>query len=138
MSIFLTVFTGVATGLAASALLWWLQAKLLRPKIVICPDLRLTGAEEEDSSTHLSCEFKIVNRRRFAAADISIKANLALSGLLGDGSRYIFYMRDLTLAWMEPGRTTNISLGQSIFGEKMISRNIAIDWSVCKANLLVN
>ncbi len=92
----------MATGLAASALFWWLQAKLLRPKIVICPDLRLTKAEEKDSAARLSCEFQITNQSRFAIADISIKANLSRPGLLGDGSSYIFYMRDLTVAWMEP------------------------------------
>jgi hypothetical protein len=103
MSFFLTVIVGVATGLAASALFWWLQAKLLRPKIFIFPELRLVKAEGEESSANFTCEFKIVNRSRFAAADLSIKANLTVPGLLPDGSRYIFYMRDLTLAWMEPG-----------------------------------
>jgi hypothetical protein len=111
MSILLTIFTGVATGLAASALFWWLQAKLLRPKIVICPDLRLAEVEEKDSTAHFSCEFKIINRSRFAAADISIKANLAVPGLLSGGSRYIFYMRDVTIAWMDPGADEEYFIG---------------------------
>lgn len=94
---------GVATGLAASALFCWLQAKLLRPKIYICPELRLVKAKCEKSATNFTCEFKVVNRSHFAAADLSIKANLAVPGLPSDGSRYVFYMRDLALPWMEPG-----------------------------------
>jgi hypothetical protein len=103
MTVFLTVFLGVATGLAASVLFWWLQARLLRPKIVISPDLRLTANEETGSAAYASCEFQTINRSRFAAADISIKANLWVPGLLSDGSRYIFYMRDLKVPWMDPG-----------------------------------
>jgi hypothetical protein len=117
VNVFVTVLIGVATGLAASALFWWLQAKLLRPKIIICPDLRLAEPEEKDSAAPLSCEFKIVNRSRFAAADISIKANLALAGLLGDGSRYIFYMRDLAVAWMEPGADDEYFIGPSYLSQ---------------------
>jgi hypothetical protein len=111
MSIFLTIFTGVATGLAASALFWWLQAKLLRPKIVIFPDLRLTKDEGKGTAAHLSCEFQITNHSRFAVADISIKANLSMPGLLAGGSNYIFYMRDLTVAWMEPGTHEEYFIG---------------------------
>lgn len=104
MSIFLTVLIGVATGLAASALFWWLQTKLLRPKIVINPVLRSTKAD-------FTCEFQIVNRSRFAAADISIKANLSMPGLLSDGSNYVFYIRNLALAWMEPGTHEEYFIG---------------------------
>jgi len=111
MSFFLTVMVGVATGLAASALFWWLQAKLLRPKISIFPQLRLVKVEEEGARTNFTCEFKIMNRSRFAAADLSVKANLAVPGLLSDGSRYIFYMRDVSLPWMEPGADEEYFVG---------------------------
>ena len=111
MAIFLSVFIGVATGLAASALFWFLQAKLLRPKMTICPALTITKVAEKSSETHFSCEFKIVNRSRFAAADITVKANLYMPGFFTDGSNYIFYMRDLTVAWMDPGADNDFFIG---------------------------
>jgi hypothetical protein len=73
--------------------------------------LRLTKAKEKDSIGQTSCEFKIVNRSRFAAADISIKANFAVSGLTSGGGRYIFYMRDVALAWMQPGADEEYFIG---------------------------
>lgn len=107
----LTVVIGVATGLAASALFWWLQAKLMRPQIVICPTLRIIRDSGSAPGTRRVCEFTVVNRGRFAAADISIKANLSVPGLLSDGSVFDLYMRDLTVSWMEPGADDQYVIG---------------------------
>lgn len=104
-----TVAVGVATGLAASALFWWLQAKLLRSKIVICPDLRLNLAG--DSKSRMTCEFILINRSRFAAADISIKANFSIPGLMSERGVFHFYMRDLTAPWMDPGERNEYYVG---------------------------
>ena len=102
--IFVTVVTGVLTGIAASALFWWMQAKLLRPKLVICPNLRLVVGQNSNSETHLVCEFIVINHSRFAAADISIKANFSVPSLLSEGGVFDFYMRDLAVPWIEPGK----------------------------------
>lgn len=75
------------------------------------PQLRLVAAEKTELAVHFTCEFKIVNRSRFAAADLSIKANLAVPGLLSDGSRYVFYMRDLALPWIDPGADEEYFVG---------------------------
>ena len=110
-NIVLTVVIGVATGLAASALFWWLQAKLLRPKMIICPDLRLVRAVNSNSEIHFVCEFTLINRSRFAAADISIKANFTVPGLLSEHGVFDFYMRDLVVPWMEPGKGDHYIIG---------------------------
>jgi hypothetical protein len=34
-----------------------------------------------------------------------------MPGLLSDGSNYIFYMRDLSVAWMEPGSDNEYFIG---------------------------
>jgi hypothetical protein len=111
MGIFLSVLIGVTTGIAASALFWWLQAKLLRPKMIVLPALTLTRVEGKGFKNYFSCEFKIINRSRFAAADISVKANLYVPGLFPAGSNYIFYMRDLAVAWMDPGADNDFFIG---------------------------
>ena len=107
----LTIIIGVATGLAASALFWWLQAKLLRPRIVICPSLRLVEGEEGASRTRPTWEFTVINRGRFAAADISLKVNFSVPGLLSAGNVFNFYMRDLSVSWMEPGTDDQYVIG---------------------------
>jgi hypothetical protein len=98
----LTVVTGVATGLAASALFWWLQAKLLRPRISICSRLTLATSDQINSKTHLAYQFTVVNHGRFAAADISIKITFSVPGLLSKHGVFDFYMRDLAIPWMGP------------------------------------
>jgi hypothetical protein len=110
-STFVAIVTGLATGLAASVVFWWLQAKLLRARIIICPDLRLITAGISSSGMQLVCEFVLINRSRFAAADVSIKANFSVPGLLSESGVFDFYMRDLTLPWMEPGSEEQYIIG---------------------------
>jgi hypothetical protein len=99
----LTIVIGVATGLAASALFWWLQAKLLRPKTFICSQPIFAITEQTKTSrTHLAYQFIVVNRGRIAAADISIKITFSVPGFLSKDRVFDFYMRDLTVPWMGP------------------------------------
>jgi hypothetical protein len=110
-SVLFTILISVATGLAASALFWWLQAKLLRPKVVICPDLRLIKSAKGENSKHSVCEFYAINRGRFAAADISIKATFLVPDFLTHGKDFAFYMRDIVTAWLGPGMDNQYVIG---------------------------
>lgn len=79
-------------------LFWWWQAKLLQPKVTICSTL----ARYQNSDGRAQCEVKLVNHGHRSAADLSVKIQLVVPGLINPGANQVFDLRDEHLPWLSP------------------------------------
>jgi hypothetical protein len=109
MSTIIGVVLGLATGVLASMLFWWWQAKLLQPKVAVCPTL--TRYEVLDGRR--VCEFKVVNTGRRPAADIFIAVRLIVPGLISPGMNQVFKLREEGFPWLDKGEDQYFSISPS-------------------------
>jgi hypothetical protein len=99
VSTFIGVALSLATGVLASMLFWWWQAKLLQPKVTICPTL----AKYELPDGRRVCELKVVNNGRRPAADILLTVRLIVPGLASPGANQVFKLREESFPWLDRG-----------------------------------
>jgi hypothetical protein len=83
MAVAIGIITGVLTGIISAVLFWWWQAKLMRPKLILCPTIaryRLPGEKVD------RYQIKIINGRRRLAVDLKVTVAIHLPGLVRHGS----------------------------------------------------
>jgi hypothetical protein len=99
MAVALAIITGVATGVLASALFWLWQAKLLRPRLIICPTLAKYALADGDTRY----QFKVTNAGRRAVADIRIWVKVLMPDLVTAGSTEVIAILEVENPWMRAG-----------------------------------
>lgn len=99
MSIAFGIIISVLTGLLASALFWWWQAKLLRPRLMICSTLARYVLPDGTRQ----CQVKIINVGRRAVADLEVTVRAAMPGLVRADATEILTVRDVHRPWLSKG-----------------------------------
>jgi hypothetical protein len=109
MSMVIGIIISVLTGVCASALFWWWQAKLLRPKITICPTL----ARYEEGNGDRRCQFRIVNSGRRPVAEIAIRVQAVMPGLVHSDKKEILDIREIERPWLGNGKVVTYTIRSS-------------------------
>jgi hypothetical protein len=100
MSIFIGIVISVLTGIFSTVLFWWWQAKLLTPKVKICPTLGkyvLWNGKDQ-------YQFKVTNTGRRPVAEITITVRAIMPNLLRPGGNEIITFCELRRPWLKRGR----------------------------------
>jgi hypothetical protein len=98
MAVVIGIVTGVLTGVGASAIFWWWQAQLMKPKIILCPTLAKYVRPFDNATRY---QFKIINKRRRAAANIRITVSAVFPGLIYETSTETIRIQDFDLHWFK-------------------------------------
>jgi hypothetical protein len=98
MTVVIGIVTGVLTGIAAALIFWWWQARLMRPKITLCPTLAKYVRPYDNNTRY---QFKIINKSRRAAAYVRITISAVFPGLIYKNSRETIRIRDLDMHWFQ-------------------------------------
>jgi hypothetical protein len=80
-TIFVSIVTGIGTGVAASFLVWWWLARRIRASIAICPTLATFISSDGGRRT----QFRVWNAGSRDAYEVSIRVSLRLPGLIAPG-----------------------------------------------------
>lgn len=83
MTVVIGIVTGVLTGVASAALFWWWQAKLMRPKLILCPTIARYRLPDDKVDRY---QIKINNGRRRLAIDLKVTVSIHLPDLVRTGS----------------------------------------------------
>lgn len=83
MAILVGIITGVLTGVMSAALFWWWQAKLMRPKLRLCPTIARYKLARDKVDRY---QIKVINGRRRPAVDLRVTVSIHLPGLVKAGS----------------------------------------------------
>jgi hypothetical protein len=100
MSIFIGIVISVLTGIFSTVLFWWWQAKLLTPKVKICPTLGKYVFRDGKNRY----QFKVTNIGRRPVAEITIIVRIIMPGLLRPGARQILTLCELRRPWLKKGQ----------------------------------
>lgn len=114
MSTLVGIVIGLITGVFASMLFWWWQAKILQPKVTICPTLARYKSREGKER----CEVKLINSGRRSAADLLVKIHLIVPGLTGHGINQVFVLREERLPWLSPKEDWYYLIDPSQFSDR--------------------
>jgi hypothetical protein len=83
VAIAIGIITGVLTGVVSATLFWWWQAKLMRPKLLLC----LTIAHYKFARDKVDrYQIKIINGRRRLAVDLRVTVSMYVPGLVNPDS----------------------------------------------------
>jgi len=83
MAILIGIITGVLTGVISAALFWWWQAKLMRPKLRLCPTIARYRLARDEVDRY---QIKVINGRRRLAVDLRVTVSIHLPDLVSPGS----------------------------------------------------
>jgi len=99
MNLLIGIVTGVVTGVLASALFWLWQAKLMRPRMAICPTL----AKYALSDRQTRYQFKILNVGRRPVADVRVWVRVLMPGLVKAGTPEVINILEFERPWIAKG-----------------------------------
>src|SRR5215467_14380656 len=105
MTLAVGIITGVLTGVASAALFWWWQAKLMRPKLLLCRTIAYYRLAQDKADRY---QIKIMNGRRRPAVDLRVTVSIHLPGLLRHGSVEILLINKFESPFLDKAITYGI------------------------------
>ena len=94
----LGIATGVLAGLASSILFWWWQARILRPRITLCPEL---GRYRPNSTPAFNYQLKVVNSGRRAMVNLRAAVRILMPDLVRKGSVEVLQLETQERPWLD-------------------------------------
>ena len=105
MTLAVGIITGVLTGVASAALFWWWQAKLMRPKLLLCRTIAYYRLAQDRADRY---QIKIMNGRRRPAVDLRVTVSIHLPGLLRHSSVEILLIHKFESPFLDKAITYGI------------------------------